>query len=113
VLQRIIDTQIYGNKYFIEEVFNDLTNAIFIADIKGTVNTFRRNLQTEYVSRLVDIVGTGKGKTSNYDYISQAVAFSNLKTINKMVSKRSGKDEGTRQHRDFLHHKITLTLDKH
>ena len=113
VLQRIIDTQIYGNKYFIAEVFNDLTNAIFIADIKGTVNTFRRNLQTEYVSRLVDIVGTGKGKTSNYDYISQAVAFSNLKTINKMVSKRSGKDEGTRQHRDFLHHKITLTLDKH
>ena len=103
----------YGNEYTIEEVFDGLTDAIFKADLRGEVNSIRRNLQTEYVNRLIDIAGAGKGKTSKYDYISQATAFFHLKKTNKMVSKGLGKDEGTKHHREFLHHKINLALETH
>ncbi len=113
VLQRIIDTQMYGNEYKIEEVFDDLTDAVFKADIRGNINSIRRNIQTEYVNRLIGIVGEGKEKGSNYDYISQATAFSQLKIISKMMSKGSGRDPGTKQHREFLHHKISFALDQH
>ena len=110
VLQRIIDTQIYGNEYPIEEVFDDLTADIFRADIRRSVNTFRRNLQSEYVNRLIKIIGQGESKTSNYDYISRATALSHLKKIKKMISKKAGTDRGTQQHREFLEHKITSAL---
>jgi len=113
VLQRIIDTQMYGNEYTIEEVFDGLTDAIFKADLRGEVTPIRRNLQTEYINRLIGITGEGKGKTSKYDYISQATAFFHLKKTNKMVSKGAGKDEGTKHHREFLHHKINLALETH
>ena len=112
VLQRTIDTQLYGNQYTIEELFDGLTEAIFSADLRGNVGTIRRNLQIEYVSRLINILGQGKNKPSKYDYISQSVSFSNLKTIAKMMSKKSGKDKGTKQHRAFLHHKIILSLEQ-
>ncbi|MBQ08592.1 MAG: hypothetical protein CMD96_02250, partial [Gammaproteobacteria bacterium] len=112
VLQRTIDTQLYGNQYTIEELFDGLTGAIFSADLKGNVGTIRRNLQTEYVNRLINISGKEKNRPSKYDYISQAASFSNLKTIAKMMSKKSGKDKGTKQHRAFLHHKIILSLEQ-
>jgi len=110
VLQRIVDTQLYGNEYQLEEVFDDLTGAIFTADSKGSVNTFRRNLQTYYVNRLIDITGKGKIKASTYDYISQATAHSHLKKIKKTVAKKTGVDKGTRQHREFLDHIISSVL---
>ena len=101
----------YGNDYTIDKVFDDLTDAVFKEDRKGKVNSVRRNLQTEYVNRLIGIVG--KEKASNYDYISQATAFSHLKTIKTMMSKRPGKDTGTKQHREFLQHRISLAIDQH
>jgi hypothetical protein len=111
VLQRIIDTQLYGNHYTLEELFDGLTGAVFSADLKGNVNSIRRNLQTEYVNRLINISGKGKNRPSKYDYISQAASFSNLKTIAKMMSKKSGKAEGTKQHREFLYYKIISALE--
>ncbi|SVA30639.1 uncharacterized protein METZ01_LOCUS83493 [marine metagenome] len=111
VLQRTIDTQLYGNHYTIEELFGGLTGAVFSADLRGNVNSIRRNLQTEYVNRLINISGKGKNRPSKYDYISQAASFSNLKTIAKMMSKKSGKDKGTKQHREFLYYKIISALE--
>jgi len=111
VLQRIIDTQIYGNNYTIEEMFDNLTDAIFSADSKGKVNSIRRNLQTEYVNRLIGITGIGQSKISNYDYISQSASFSQLKKIIKKVSNRMVKDIGTKQHREYLRFKITSAID--
>ena len=113
VLQRTIDTQLYGNQYTIEELFEGLTGAVFSADLKGNVNSIRRNLQTEYVNRLINILGQGKNKPSKYDYISQSVSFSNLKTIAKMMSKKSGKNKGTKQHREFLYYKVTSALEQY
>src|SRR5690625_5957755 len=53
VLQRITDSGLYGNEYSLADVMGDLTSAIFDADAGRSVNSFRRNLQTEYVGRLL------------------------------------------------------------
>jgi hypothetical protein len=57
-LQRIVDSQLYGNTYTLGEFVPDLTNAIFAADQSGNVNTFRQNLQVEYVKMLISIAGS-------------------------------------------------------
>ena len=55
-MTRITDSRLYGNQYPLAEVMSDLTSAIFDADASGNVNTFRQNLQMEYVNRLVAII---------------------------------------------------------
>lgn len=55
-LQRITDSQLYGNKYQISVFMKDLTNAIFEGDAESTINTVRQNLQQEYVKKLIAIV---------------------------------------------------------
>ena len=51
-LQRLTDTQAYGNTYSSYEMLSDLTDAIFGNDLVGTPSTFRKNLQIAYVERL-------------------------------------------------------------
>jgi hypothetical protein len=80
VHQRIIDSYMYGNTYSIDEVMYDLTQAIFESDLKGEVNTVRQNLQIEYTHRLIDMLDL----KNKYDYVSQGVALSELKRIQKM-----------------------------
>jgi hypothetical protein len=63
----------------------DLTNSIFKADISGTVNATRQNLQTEYTNRLVKII-----KSNNYDYMSQAMALYELNRIDQMANNSGG-----------------------
>jgi hypothetical protein len=109
VLKRLSDSQLYGNEYTVNEMLNDLTNAVFQEDSKTTVNTFRQNLQAEYVNRLITI--SGLQKESSYDYLSQASALKNLKDILKLISKKSRPNSATNIHRDFLEHKILTALD--
>ena len=109
VLKRLSDSQLYGNEYTLNEMLNDLTNAVFQEDSKTAVNTFRQNLQAEYVKRLITIAGLQK--ESSYDYLSQASALKNLKDILKLISKRSRTNLETNIHRGFLEHKILTALD--
>ena len=109
VLKRLSDSQLYGNEYTLNEMLNDLTNAVFQEDSKTAVNTFRQNLQAEYVNRLITIAGLKK--ESSYDYLSQASALKNLKDILKLISKRSRTNLETNIHRGFLEHKILTALD--
>ena len=109
VLKRLSDSQLYGNEYTLNEMLNDLTNAVFQEDSKTAVNTFRQNLQAEYVNRLITIAGLQK--ESSYDYLSQASALKNLKDVLKLISKRSRPNTATNIHRDFLEHKILTALD--
>jgi hypothetical protein len=39
-----MDSQLYGNQYRLDAFMSDLNDAIFEADIKGNVNSFRQNL---------------------------------------------------------------------
>jgi len=83
-LQRITDSQLYGNKYPLSTFMTDLNNNIFKADISGNVNSFRQNLQIEYSGMLIDIL-TGK-QSSRYTNASKSMALYNLKKIRTMAA---------------------------
>ena len=52
VLNRISNTQLYGNNYSASEMLTDLTNACFSADAGTNVSLMRINLQTEYTKTI-------------------------------------------------------------
>jgi len=107
VMTRITDARLYGNEYPLANVMSDLTDAIFAEDLRGDVNTFRQNLQLEYVSRLTNIVN-GDG---DYDYPSQSIALYHLRLIEDMLDgKRRGTIE-TRAHTDHILYLIRSALD--
>jgi hypothetical protein len=87
-LQRIIDSELYGNTYTLSEFMTDLNESIFMSDLKTDVNTFRQNLQAVYVTRLLEMVG---GKSSDrFKIPAKSMAIYNLEKIHKMMRKPSG-----------------------
>ena len=107
-LKRITDTELYGNEYKFSEFFNDLTNAIFKEDLQGKVNTFRQNLQKEYINRLIII---SKNSANIYDYHSETFALNQLRNIEKTLKVNVGVDEETKAHRSYILYKINKELD--
>ena len=97
VLRRISDSRQYGNQYPLGSVADDLTNAIFNDDLRGDVNTFRQNLQLEYVNRLIAMV-SGASK-AQFDYLSQSTALHNLRQIESTLQGNRGIGAETRAHR--------------
>ncbi len=83
-LQRISDSELYGNEYSLSSMMTDLNNAIFKPDIYGNVNSFRQNLQLEYTHMLMDIL-TGK-QADKYDNNAKSMALFNLKKIRTMAA---------------------------
>jgi hypothetical protein len=83
-LQRISDSELYGNEYSLSTFMSDLNNVIFKADISGNINSFRQNLQIEYTNMLVSML-TGKGNT-NYTNNAKSMALYNLKNIRTMAT---------------------------
>ncbi|WP_308992528.1 zinc-dependent metalloprotease [Mariniflexile litorale] len=83
-LQRISDSELYGNEYKLSAFMTDLNHAIFKADIYGNVNSFRQNLQLEYTGMLIGML-TGK-QSSSYSNTSKSMALYNLKNIRTMAS---------------------------
>ena len=109
VLKRITDTEIYGNKYKLDEFMSDLTIAIYKDDMRGEVNTFRQNLQTEYTKRLINILKPTN--TSVYGHHAQAVAFKSLDDIRGFVRKQTGVSSATKTHRKYIDHLVKNALD--
>ena len=107
VLQRITDSQLYGNTYDLAEYFTDLTDAIFKADMNSKVNTYRQNLQASYVDIVVKIID----KKSKYDQVSQGMAVYELKRIEKSIKSASSSDKLTKAHREHLSWKIAQALE--
>lgn len=101
VLKRVSDSALYGNEYSLNQLLSDLTNGIFNADLRTEVNTYRQNLQVEYVKRLLKIVD----KKSSYDYLSQAAALAQLATLERKMKYNRGSGD-TRVHRAYLHSMI-------
>lgn len=73
VTQRMVDTTLYGNTYTLDEMMDDLMEAIFAADMNGNINSMRQNLQTEYVSRLIMMAKNEEGA-----FGAQAAAMASL-----------------------------------
>lgn len=108
VLKRLIDSELYGNKYQISDFLNDLTSAIFSADLTQKVNTFRQNLQTEYTQRMANVIKTDN---QSFDNISKANLLFQLKKIRKMIQLSAGTDLETQIHRENLVRIIDKALE--
>ncbi|HET9294315.1 MAG TPA: zinc-dependent metalloprotease [Gemmatimonadales bacterium] len=98
-LTRMTDSRAYGGGYSVAAMVGDLTDAIFAADARGDVNTFRQNLQVEYVNRLAAMI-TGESRL-RYDYVARSAAVANLRSIQAQVARPAGNAE-TRAHRAHL-----------
>lgn len=98
VLLRITDSQQYGNTYSLSEYMGDLTDAVFKTDLKKKVNTFRQNLQINYVKRLINI----NGEKSRYDNISKSMGLYEMNRIEKMMKSAYSPDTMTKAHRSHI-----------
>lgn len=107
VLSRISDTELYGNGYPLAEYMVDLNRAIFSADARGSVNTFRQNLQLDYTNRLLAIMP----RTSGYSYPAKSMALRNLNAIKALAAGNETGDVLSRAHRANLVHTIEEGLD--
>lgn len=106
-LQRLIDSELYGNTYKIGEMMTDLTDGIFKEDLMKTVSAQRQNLQTEYVNRLTAM----QVATSPYSHAAKAMSYAELVRIKKMCQQSSAPDVGTKAHRQYLIHLIDMVLE--
>jgi hypothetical protein len=110
VLARLTDTRIYGNEYSVADMLIDLTDAVFAEDLGGNVNTFRQNLQLEYVDRLLAVVGSnGNG---SFDHVAQSVALDRLRWIEDRLSRSRRADFETMAHREHVLYRISRGLDE-
>jgi hypothetical protein len=98
VLKRITDSRLYGNKYGLDEMFTDLSNSIFQADLRTPVNTYRQNLQINYVNRLIAIMLSDK----EFDNVSRSMAALELKRVEQSLKVADVSDRLTRAHREHL-----------
>ncbi len=105
-LQRLKDSELYGNKYKLSEFMTDLNKSIF-SEIDGNIDGFRQNLQIVYTKRLVDIISSDKGK--RYKNHAKSLALLNLNEI--MESINSDGNISSRAHKMHLKSIIEKALD--
>ena len=108
VLERVTDSRLYGNEYVLADVMADLTDAVFAADASGDVNTFRQNLQVEFVNGLARII---ENENKRYDYVAQSAALQSLRTVERLLDRRRGANAETQAHTDLLRLLIERALD--
>lgn len=106
-LQRLSNSEIYGNKYKLSSFMTDLNSMMFKPDIYGSVNSFRQNLQAVYTKQLISMVN---GKTnSRFPIAAKSMAIYNLKNIKTWVRNNTG-DLSTKAHKNHLWTLITNAL---
>jgi hypothetical protein len=97
-LMRVNNTSLYGNTYSVASIFNDLVNLSFNEDLKGNVNIFRQNLQSEIVKGLANMLNN----SFSHDNASKAAALSTLKKIKALVATAVSTNDQTKAHRTNL-----------
>jgi hypothetical protein len=107
-LQRIVDSKLYGNEYELPVFMTDLNNAIFKADIDGSINSFRQNLQLEYTNMLIDLL-TGK-QSDKYPHNTKSMVLYNLYQIRSMA-KPNG-NVASKAHKQHLRTLIDNALEE-
>ncbi|MEO0550947.1 MAG: zinc-dependent metalloprotease [Pseudomonadota bacterium] len=117
VLTRLTDTRRYGGEYPVSTYMSELTEIMFAADARSAVNTYRQNLQIEYVTRLISIAsGQGGGQVATptgpaflpgYDYIARTAALASLEEVKDYVRRRSS-DADTSAHRAHIRELIEV-----
>jgi len=109
-LKRITDAYAYGNTYTVDKVLNALTEGVFKSDLRTPVNTFRQNLQNEYVDHLIQIINIEN--KSRYDHVARAQAWQQLKNIELLIAHNTSGDALTKGHRKYLTWKISRSMEQ-
>ncbi|KAA9134143.1 DUF5117 domain-containing protein [Marinihelvus fidelis] len=93
VMKRITDSGAYGNTYSLADMMGDLTGAIFNADARGDIDSFRQNLQVEYVQRLAKMARGNGGQ-----HTATSAAVFELEQVADLLDGRRGGDRSTQAH---------------
>ncbi|MEL6259240.1 MAG: zinc-dependent metalloprotease, partial [Pseudomonadota bacterium] len=112
VLTRMTDARRYGGAYPVANFMADLTSAVFDADIGGDVNTYRQNLQIEYVNRLIRIAKnqgvpsfptpTGPTAPVPFDSVARSAALASLMDVKDNVKGARRGNRETKAHRQHI-----------
>jgi hypothetical protein len=108
VTKRLTDSALYGNEYTVARMITELTAAVFDADMGGDVNSFRQNLQSDYVTRLVAVIAPDNA--GGYDQPSRAIALYTLQDLRRRLGAKRAGDLATRAHTAALLHSIDKAL---
>lgn len=92
-MKRLTDSRTYGNTYAAADVVRDLTSAIFDADAKSNVNTFRQNAQVEYVKVLTAVL-----ESDQHDNLAKSAAVHNMQYIRGLMENKGSVNNETRAH---------------
>jgi len=107
VLNRLTDSLAYGGDYSTHAMLKDLTREIFKGDPWGRPNVYRRNLQIQYVDRLIAVE-----EASSLQHVP-AVAVRD--TLRRIAGMNHGwdvwLDAETRAHRRYIRERIAAALD--
>ena len=102
MMQRLLDSEHYGNDYELPEYLRDLTNAIFMQDKGGKVNNFRQYLQVLYTKQLANMSGPSSPFSPNrYPYQARSLAVGELEHI-KDIIEQDVDDAATKAHHQYL-----------
>jgi predicted dinucleotide-utilizing enzyme len=107
-VERITNARLYGNAYPLAEYMADLTDAIFAADARDNVNTFRQNLQLAYTTALAGVLSE-EGK-KQYDFVAQSAALQSLQQIENMIGSKRGTNAETQAHTAHVLHLIETAM---
>ncbi|MCG8441087.1 MAG: zinc-dependent metalloprotease [Caulobacterales bacterium] len=121
VLTRMTDARRYGGNYPVADYLGDLTGAVFDADIGGDVDTYRQNLQIDYVKRLIAVAeGDGPGSRATpggptdparFDWVARSAARASLMDIQAMVKPGLFGEPGDRETKAHRAHIRALIAD--
>ena len=111
-LQRMLDSELYGNRYKLVTVMNDLNDIMFKDDINKNINYFRQNLQFYYVKNiLIKMVTENSELSSTFSSTSRSIAYYILIKIKSWLTKyKDSGDLSSRAHKKYLKTLIFNTL---
>jgi hypothetical protein len=108
-MQRIVDSQLYGNELSLTRMMDALTDAIFNADISHPVNTKRQQLQGEYLRQLLAILA--ENSETGHTQVGRSAVMGQVLRIQEMLEVRPDSDAATLAHTAALLLVIERTLD--
>ena len=107
--RRILDTQLYGNEYSLSEMMSDLTSAVVDENPQAATNSFRQNLQVDFVGHLFNL------KNNNgVPPAVRSVALYEIKRVQTLFEERmeAGLDPAEQAHAGHVLYLIRRGLDE-
>jgi YD repeat-containing protein len=109
VMQRIIDSQLYGNEYSLTQMLDALTDALFSDDISVSVNSRRQQLQGEYLAQLLTIIA--ENSETGHTQAGRSAAMGQVLRVQNMLRGRPASDGATQAHTAMLLLYIQRAMD--